>query len=304
MRLEETDHLAGKARIAAEDPSPRLRDHTPEQIDGRRELRRGLALARRCPHAFGLAQDGAGDPHQLLVEPFHACLALRAHRRADPGARLATALRDLEDPPANGTGALPDLFAQPTQRTREHADPVGQQRGVRRVVNVGFDDGRIDPEAPPRNDSPLPTPRHQLRQQILEDRRVKQLGQTDQRLGVRDALAVDSAEGPIDQAPAHLPLALIEAPVVQVLEDQHPQHDGGGGPQAAAALTLGMALGQRLRNAIDERLVVEQHVDPAKRGIPELVGIGQEYFHEAALPVRSPHHGASGEAARPQGCTA
>src|SRR5207245_1939891 len=57
-----------------------------------------------APPAFGLAQDGAGDPHQLLVELFHACLALRAHLRADPGARLATALRDLEDPTANGTG--------------------------------------------------------------------------------------------------------------------------------------------------------------------------------------------------------
>ncbi len=34
--------------------------------------------------------------------------------------------------------------------------------------------------------------------------------------------------------------------------------------------------------------------------LPELVGVGQEHFHEAALPVRSPHHGASGEAARPQ----
>jgi len=43
------------------------------------------------------------------------------------------------------------------------------------------------------------------------------------------------------------------------------------------------------------------HVDDLPEcGIPELVGVGQEHFHEAALPVRSPHHGASGEAARPQ----
>jgi hypothetical protein len=48
-----------------------------------------------------LAQDGAGDPHQLLVEPLHACLAVRAHRRADPGAGRATALSDLEDPAAD-----------------------------------------------------------------------------------------------------------------------------------------------------------------------------------------------------------
>src|SRR2546427_7222813 len=45
---------------------------------------------------------------------------------------------------------------------------------------------------------------------------------------------------------------------------------------------------------------IEKSVDLPEGGIPELVGIGQEHFHEAALPVRSPHHGASDEADRPQ----
>jgi hypothetical protein len=134
-----------------------------------------------------------------------------------------------------------------------------------------------------------------------EHRLVQQVRQADQGLGVRNAFAVDPAEGAIDQAPAHLPLTLIEAPVVQMLEDQHPKHDIGGSPQSATALTLGMALGQRLGDAIDQALVIKQRVDASERGIPELIGVGQEHFHETALPVRSPHHGASGEAARPQG---
>ena len=46
-------------------------------------------------------------------------------------------------------------------------------------------------------------------------------------------------------------------------------------------------------------IVVEQRVDPPEGRIPELVGVGQEHFDEAALPVCSPHHGASGDAARP-----
>jgi len=155
-------------------------------------------------------------------------------------------------------------------------------------------------KAPPLNDSSLPSPHHQLGQQILENRLVQEVRQADQRLGVRDALAVDPAEGAVDQTPAHLPLALIEAPVVEMLQDQHSQDDGGRGPEVASASALGMALGQRLGDAIDERFVVEQSVDPAEGGIPQLVGVGQEHFHEAALPVRSPHHGASGETARPQ----
>src|SRR2546426_9194379 len=119
--------------------------------------------------------------------------------------------------------------------------------------------------------------------------------------GVRDALAVDPAERAVDQAAPHLALALIEAPVVEMLEDQHSQDHRGGRPQSAPALTLRMALGQGLRDAIDEDIVIEKSVDLPERGIPELVSVGQEHFHEAALPVRSPHHGASGEAARPQG---
>jgi len=65
-----------------------------------------------------------------------------------------------------------------------------------------------------------------------------------------------------------------------------------------------MALGQGLRDSIDEDIIIKKSVDLPEGRIPELVRVGQEYFHEAALPVRSPHHGASGEAARPQGCTA
>ena len=60
-----------------------------------------------------------------------------------------------------------------------------------------------------------------------------------------------------------------------------------------------MTPGQRLRHPIDEDLVLEQRVDPSEGGISELVCVGQEHFHEAALPIRSPHHGASGEAAGP-----
>src|SRR5206468_5685114 len=104
-----------------------------------------------------------------------------------------------------------------------------------------------------------------------------QAGQPDQRLRVRNALAVDPAEGAVHQAPPHLSLALIEAPVVEVLEDQHPQNHRGGRPQSAPALTLRMALGQGLRDAIDEDLVLEQRIDPSEGGIPELVGVGQEH---------------------------
>ena len=77
-----------------------------------------------------------------------------------------------------------------------------------------------------------------------------------------------------------------------------------GVPSRPATPTLRMTLGQGLGHAIDEVIVVEQPVDLPERGIPELVGVGQEHFDEAALCVRSPHHGASGEAAGLRVCTA
>ena len=120
--------------------------------------------------------------------------------------------------------------------------------------------------------------------------------QPDQRLRVRDAFTVNAAERAIDQASPDLSLAFIEAPVGEMLEDEHPQHDGGGRAQSAPAPALGMTLRQGLRHAIDEDIVVKERVDPPKGGVPQFVAVRQEDFDEAALPVRSPHHGASGEA--------
>jgi len=51
---------------------------------------------------------------------------------------------------------------------------------------------------------------------------------------------------------------------------------------------------------IDELIVVQEGIDPAEGGVPQLVRIGQEHFDQAALRVRPPHHGASGEAGWPQ----
>src|SRR5207245_147024 len=83
-----------------------------------------------------------------------------------------------------------------------------------------------------------------------------------------DALPVKPAERAINQAPPDLALTLIESPIGQMLEDEHPQHDGGRRTQSAPALTLGMALRQRLRHTIDEDVVVEQRVDLPKRRVP------------------------------------
>lgn len=47
-------------------------------------------------------------------------------------------------------------------------------------------------------------------------------------------------------------------------------------------------------HAVDQVIVVENGIDPAEGGIPELVPVRQEGLDEAALRVRPPHHGAPG----------
>jgi hypothetical protein len=51
----------------------------------------------------------------------------------------------------------------------------------------------------------------------------QQLCQTDQRFRVRDTFTVDPAERAMEQAPAHLPFAFIEAPVGEMLGRDVPE---------------------------------------------------------------------------------
>jgi hypothetical protein len=93
--------------------------------------------------------------------------ALLAHGRSDASAGGATALGDLEYPPRDTTRALPHLLAEALQRAGEDPDSIGQQRRIGGVVNVGFDDGGIDPQASPMDDSP--TQCDQPRQHVVQD---------------------------------------------------------------------------------------------------------------------------------------
>ena len=94
-------------------------------------------------------------------------------------------------------------------------------------------------------------------------------GQADQRLGVRHPLAVDPAEGAVDQAAADFPLALGEAPVVEVLEDEHAEDHHHGRAEPPAAPALGSAAPQRRVDEVDDRLIVEDGVDLAQFVVPQ-----------------------------------
>src|SRR6266478_7031615 len=94
-----------------------------------------------------------------------------------------------------------------------------------------------------RSRRPRTTRRSRARETVriddaMERLRPEQGGQADQCLGVRNPLAVDPAERAVDQAAADFPFALGEAPVEEVLEDQHPEDHDHRRAEAAAARAL------------------------------------------------------------------
>jgi hypothetical protein len=59
-------------------------------------------------------------------------------------------------------------------------------------------------------------------QQGLQRLGAEQVGEANQCLGIRDPLAIDPAEGSRDEAAADLTLAVVEAPVSEMLQQEHP----------------------------------------------------------------------------------
>jgi hypothetical protein len=54
-----------------------------------------------------------------------------------------------------------------------------------------------------------------------------------------------------------------------------------------------MAASERVNDHVNERLVIEQLVDLAKDGIPELIRVGKQHLEDTALRVRATDHGTS-----------
>ena len=74
---------------------------------------------------------------------------------------------------------------------------------------------------------------------------------------------VDASERPIDQVGADLLLQVVVAPIKQMLENQHANHDFGGRAETATTATLRPPTFEPLRQHLGHGLVLEQRVDLA-----------------------------------------
>jgi hypothetical protein len=104
----------------------------------------------------------------------------------------------------------------------------------------------------------------------------------------------DAAEGTVDEVGPDVALALVKAPVEQVLEHEHPEGHRGRRAGAAPPRAERPTPGERLHHDVEQALVLQFGVDAPKHRIPELVAIRQQHLDKAPLGVRESNHGVSG----------
>src|SRR4029077_17113731 len=134
---------------------------------------------------------------------------------------------NLQNPVPHASTAIPQLGAgiardsgDPFHGARQNAYPISQQTAVRRIVNIGFDDGRVDGHLAALDDLLL------LRN--CDDPFVEVLNHLwpqSKRPLVHDGIvgnltAADTSEGTIDQVGAYFALHHFIAPVPDVLEQE------------------------------------------------------------------------------------
>jgi hypothetical protein len=124
----------------------------------------------------------------------------------------------------------------------------------------------------------------------------RRAGNLQNRLGVRHLARIDAGKRAIDQVGADFLLQVVVAPVEQVLQDQHPDHDFGWRAGTSAATTVGPPGLQCLRDDLNHGLVLEHGVDAAQPVGPQFVPIGQQHFEQTPLALSASDHARSFEA--------
>src|SRR5579863_6029760 len=175
----------------------------------------------------------------------------------------------------------------------EHLGDVLAEARIARMTDRRFDDRRVDAHLSTARDASCSGQLHDALEEGPQAVALEQLPQTHHRLGVRHLAAVDPAEVPVHEVAGDLPLELLVAPVLEVLEHQHPQRNLRRGAVPATPATLSEASPHRFEDTVDQRLVVEQLVDATKYRIHEFLRVRspeQNRVPQASLAISAPNH--------------
>ena len=159
-------------------------------------------------------------------------------------------------------------------RTAVPADPtsawiVPEEAAVRRVVDVGLHDGRIQSHLPAGDHALLARHLHDAGVELLDQLGAERLPEPHHRLRIRHGLASDPGDVAVDQVGPHLPLQGRVAPGLQVLEHEEPEDHLRRGALPPAGPALRMAVAEGVLHQRDQRFVVEEGIDRAQPLLPE-----------------------------------
>ena len=158
-------------------------------------------------------------------------------------------------------------------------------------MDVRLDHGGVDAQLASLDNPLLAGQLDQALVQRGDDFRSQCLSLPHHCFGIRHFRQAQAAEAAVDQVGAHLALQRFVAPVADVFEQQHAQHDFGRGLGPTAATALGAALSLCFVNAVQQLVIVEQLVDLAHPRFPKIGHFrGQQTVPQTRLGVFSAGH--------------
>jgi hypothetical protein len=119
---------------------------------------------------------------------------------------------------------------------------------------------------------------------LFDDIRTQSTGLTAQSLGIRHFGGADARELPVNQIGAHLALDHRKAPVADVLQQKHTQHDLGRDAQASARPALRVPFQKTFIDRVNQLFVFQDLVRLTHPWLPQFAGLlGDQAISETVL---------------------
>ena len=261
----------------------------------------------RCFHARrNLARealrlsDHPRDGHQqFFVSLLQSLFARAALAACGPSNLQNPALHASTSIPQRGPGITHD-GGDPLHRTRQNPHPISQQTAVGRIVDIGFDDGRVDAHLATLEDLLLlrdcDDPFVEVCNHLWSQRKCPFVHDGI----VWNLTAADTGEGTVHQVGAYFALHHFIAPVPDVLKQEQPQNDFCRRAPPAPGSTLGASLGQGFVHSGQQLIIVQNLVRGTHPVFPQVGDfLVNQAFGEAELGAAGLNHGVRSRAGLP-----
>jgi hypothetical protein len=224
MGLEHTHQFFQRGHsFPLDHPPRRLRDYLADQRDDVvQNDRQFLASLGRlglepCANLLGLPHGRPRDVEHVLIGGLHPVGCLRAalpRRLHDPfHLALGTARAIPQDRARQGRNHLEHLRCF-DQRPAEHPHATVEQGAVGGVMDISFHDRPIDTPLAATRDLERPRQHDDVIEQVVQGRRLEQVGPAEQGRIIRHGLRIDATELAQDQAIADPALGSLIAPPI------------------------------------------------------------------------------------------